>query len=67
MTSATFSELGFRIEEIASSEVEGGASSGWYYGRPDGDGKLGEKVGPFPTHEEALRHLEEELFGDDED
>jgi len=67
MTSATFSEHGFRIEEIASSEAEGGANPGWYYGRPDGEGNLGEKVGPFQTREEALRHLEEELFGDDED
>ena len=61
MTDSKIDDRGFRIEEIA-----GGAEPGWYYGRPDANGDLAEKVGPFPSRAEALRHLEEELFGDDE-
>jgi hypothetical protein len=64
MTDSKIVDHGFRIEEIAVPE--GGAEAGWYYGRPDADGDLAEKVGPFPSRAEALRHLEEELFGDDE-
>jgi hypothetical protein len=69
MTSEKFFELGYRIEEIASSsgKIQGGEDSGWYYGRPDAEGNLGEKVGPFDTYAEAMKHLEEELFADDED
>jgi hypothetical protein len=53
-----------RIEEIVGTE--GGAEPGWYYGRSDANGDLSDKVGPFQSREEASRHLEEELFGDDE-
>jgi hypothetical protein len=69
MTNEEFFELGYRIEEIASSsgKIQGGDDSGWYYGRPDAEGNLGEKVGPFDTYAEAMKHLEEELFADDED
>lgn len=70
MTTAKFFDRGFRIEEMAWSADEaaaGSAKSGWYYGRPDGEGNLADKVGPFDTYEEALRRLEEELFADDED
>ena len=61
-----YAKLGYRIEQIAASGGDGD-EPGWYYGRPDGQGKLAEKVGPFDTHEEALKHLEEEIFADDED
>ena len=69
MTNEKFFELGYRIEEIASSsgKIQGGDDSGWYYGRPDAEGNLSEKVGPFDTYAEAMKHLEEELFADDED
>jgi hypothetical protein len=55
-------EIGYRIEEIAT-----GGERGWYYGRADARGELTEKVGPFESHADALKHLEEELFADDED
>lgn len=69
MTTEKLSEIGYRIEEIAvaSDKTEDGSDSGWYYGRPDVEGKLVEKVGPFKTSAEAMKHLEEELFADDED
>ncbi len=69
MANEKFSEAGYRIEEISvtSEKTEGGSDTGWYYGRPDGEGKLVEKVGPFETCAEAMKHLEEELFADDED
>ena len=64
MTDSKIVDRGFRIEEVAGTE--GGAEPGWYYGRPDANGDLAEKVGPFPSRADASRHLEEELFGDDE-
>ena len=69
MTNEKFFELGHRIEEIASSsgKIQGGDDFGWYYWWPDAEGKLAEKVGPFDTYAEAMKHLEEELFADDED
>ncbi len=69
ITAASEGENGYRIEEIAvaSDKTEDGSDSGWYYGRPDVEGKLVEKVGPFKTSAEAMKHLEEELFADDED
>jgi len=69
MTDEKFLALGYRIEEIASTsdKTHGGDDAGWYYGRPDGEGNLSEKVGPFDTYAEAMKHLEEELFADDED
>jgi hypothetical protein len=66
MNDEKFLEHGYRIEEIASGGGEADDKSGWYYGRPDGEGQLGEKVGPFESYGEALKHLEEELFSDDE-
>jgi hypothetical protein len=68
MTNEKFFELGYRIEEIASNgdKPQGGGDSGWYYGRPDAGGNLSEKVGPFDTYAEAMKHLEEELYADDE-
>ena len=68
MTNEKFFELGYRIEEIASNgdKTQGGGDSGWYYGRPDAGGNLSEKVGPFDTYAEAMKHLEEELYADDE-
>jgi hypothetical protein len=61
-------ELGYRIDEIVASGngLGSGTEPGWYYGRPDSEGVLSDKVGPFETHAEALKHLEEELFADDE-
>jgi hypothetical protein len=56
-------ELGYQVKEISSS---GHDELGWYYGRPDGSGALSEKVGPFDSYDEAVKHLEEELFSDDE-
>jgi hypothetical protein len=56
-------EIGYRIEQISPTAGE----PGWYYGRPGASGELADRVGPFETHAEALKHLEEELFADDED
>ena len=68
-TSEKFFDLGYRIEEIAadSDGAVGGDAPGWYYGRPVAEGGLVEKVGPFDSRAEAMKHLEEELFADDED
>jgi hypothetical protein len=68
-TSEKFFDLRYRIEEIAtdSDRAAGGDAPGWYYGRPDAEGELVEKVGPFDSRAEAMKHLEEELFADDED
>jgi hypothetical protein len=64
MTDSKIVDRSIRIEEIVGTE--GGAEPGWYYGRSDANGDFADKVGPFPSREEAVRHLEEELFGDDE-
>ncbi len=61
MSDSKIVDRSIRIEEIVS-----GAEPGWYYGRSDANGDFSDKVGPFKSREEALRHLEEELFGDDE-
>ena len=66
-TSEKIFELGYRIKEIGRDKTEGGEEPGWYYGRADDEGGLSEKVGPFETWAEAMKHLEEELFADDED
>ena len=69
ITSEKIFERGFCIKEIAfgRDKTEGGEEPGWYYGRADDEGGLSEKVGPFETWAEAMKHLEEELFADDED
>jgi hypothetical protein len=64
MTESKIVDRSIRIEEIVGTE--GGAEPGWYYGRSDANGDFADKVGPFQSREEAVRHLEEELFGDDE-
>jgi hypothetical protein len=64
MTESKIVDRSIHIEEITGTE--GGALSGWYYGRSDANGDFADKVGPFQSREEAVRHLEEELFGDDE-
>jgi hypothetical protein len=64
MTDSKTVDRSIRIEELAGTE--GGVEPGWYYGRSDANGDFAERVGPFQSREEALRHLEEELFGDDE-
>lgn len=66
MTSEKIFERGYRIKE-SRDKTEGGEEPGWYYGRADDEGGLSEKVGPFETWAEAMKHLEEELFADDED
>ena len=68
-TSERYFDLGYRIEEIApdSDRTAGGDAPGWYYGRPGAEGALVDKVGPFDSRAEAMKHLEEELFADDED
>ena len=64
MTESKIVDRGIHIEEITATE--GGIEPGWYYGRSDANGDFTDKVGPFQSREEAVRHLEEELFGDDE-
>jgi hypothetical protein len=64
MTESKIVDRSIHIEQITGTES--GAQPGWYYGRSDANGVFADKVGPFETREEAVRHLEEELFGDDE-
>jgi hypothetical protein len=56
-------ERGYRVEEDVSPD----GHRGWFYGRSSPDGKLADRVGPFESSAEAVKHLEGELFSDEED